>query len=91
MTRYMQLAHAIQSALAFQEQAGHQKFTHKHLRVGIDIGKADQGALARLLISKGIITEEELDEALDDGLERELIIQTQEAIEYGAPPGVLFR
>lgn len=90
MKRYLQLAHAIQSALAFQEQAGADKFTPKHLRVGIDITKADEGSIVRLLISKGVFTSEELEIALEDGLERELAIQTKEAIKLGCPPGVIF-
>lgn len=44
---------------------------HKHLRTGIDGSKADMGALARLLIAKGIITEDEYIDAIVDGMERE--------------------
>jgi len=43
----------------------------KHLRVGVDITKADQGSLARLLIAKGVITEDEYLNALADGMEME--------------------
>jgi hypothetical protein len=43
----------------------------KHLRTGIDITKSDQGALATLLIEKGVITEAEYFKALADGMERE--------------------
>lgn len=90
MKRYLELAHAVQSALAFQEQAGSTKFTPKHLRVGIDITKADQGALVGLLIEKGVFTIEEFDAALIGGLEDELELQTKEAIKLGCPPGVIF-
>lgn len=71
--RYMALAHAVQSGIATLMERPYPKFiTPKHLRVGIDTSKADFGALTRLLITKGVITEEELWEALADGMQREV-------------------
>jgi hypothetical protein len=45
---------------------------HKHLRVGVNTALVDQGSLARLLIAKGVITEEEFAAALADGMEAEV-------------------
>lgn len=66
--RYIDAAHAVQSAIAFTMGP---ETEPKHLRVGIDITKSDQGALATLLIEKGVITEAEYFKALADGMERE--------------------
>jgi hypothetical protein len=66
--RYLAAAHAVQTAIAFTMGRDTEP---KHLRVGIDITKSDQGALATLLIEKGVITEAEYFKALADGMERE--------------------
>jgi hypothetical protein len=50
----------------------------KHLRVGIDITKSDQGALATLLMEKGVITEAEYFKALADAMEREKTMRETE-------------
>ena len=88
--RYRELAHAIQSALAFQISTGSECASPKHLRVGLDLSKADQGALATLLIAKGVFTQAEYDAALIAGLERELEFQTAEAKKCGAPDQMSF-
>ena len=36
----------------------------KHLRTGLDLSKSDMGGLARLLIAKGVFTEQEYNEAI---------------------------
>jgi hypothetical protein len=70
--RWMRAAYAIQSAIAFLiERGGFDAATPKHLRVGIDTAKADHGALAELLIRKGVITEEEYLRSIAEGQERE--------------------
>lgn len=66
--RYIAAAHAVQTAIAATRGRDTEP---KHLRVGIDITKSDQGALSELLIKKGIITREELIKALADAMERE--------------------
>jgi hypothetical protein len=71
MTRYVALAHAIQSGVAMDLQHDPTPGTPKHLRTGLDCRAADHGALARLLIAKGVFTLEEYEAALLEGLERE--------------------
>ena len=77
--KYEKLAHAIQSAIALAMNYDTSFVSPKNLRVGIDLTKSDQGALQELLIKKGIITEEELERELINGLQRELDFQTQQA------------
>lgn len=81
MQRYRELSHAVQTGIAWiialenrdcsDVNADPNLRAHKHLRTGIDTTKADFGALARLLIAKGIFTEEEYVDTLLDGMERE--------------------
>ena len=66
--RYIDAAHAVQSAIALTMGPDTEP---KHLRVGIDTTKSDQGALATLLIEKGVITKAEYFKALADAMERE--------------------
>jgi hypothetical protein len=44
----------------------------KHLRVGVNSAMVDNSALAKLMISKGIITEEEYLKAVADEMELEV-------------------
>jgi hypothetical protein len=77
--RYFSAAHSIQSAIAFligrDELEGVQPDSRstspKHMRVGIDMTKAEMGGLVALLIEKGVITLDEYEEAITRGLERE--------------------
>ena len=69
--RYAAAMHAMQSGVAFDEAHGDDSLKPKHLRVGINSCLVDSGALATLLIAKGVITEAEYFEALADGAERE--------------------
>jgi hypothetical protein len=55
---------AVQSGIATLMQFNGRFATPKHLRVGNVLSKVDQSALASLLISKGIFTEEEYVEAI---------------------------
>jgi hypothetical protein len=90
--RYMRAAHGIQSAIAFLMNRG-PRFAGvepKHLRVGIDTSKAEFGALAELLIRKGVITEGEYVEAMTTGLERELERYTEEARRETGLPNITF-
>jgi len=82
--RYRSLAHAIQTGIAWDLaihnpnvediNADPNLREHKHLRTGIDITKAENGALVRLLIAKGIFTMDEYEDAIIDGLEREVAL-----------------
>lgn len=67
--RYAKAAHAMQSGVAFLEDKTDQ--TPKHLRVGVNVALSDLGALATLLIEKGVFTRAEYVKALADGMERE--------------------
>lgn len=71
--RYKAAMHAMQTGVMYQmEQGGNPKETQpKHLRVGINAAMIDSGALAALLIRKGVFTEVEYFEALADMAERE--------------------
>jgi hypothetical protein len=69
--RYLAAAHAVQSGIAFLMQRNARLGDPKHLRVGIDTMKVEQGALATLLIARGVFTEVEYFEAMADAMERE--------------------
>ena len=80
--RYMNAAHAMQSGVAIWMERGNKETEPKHLRVGINSAMSDQGALTRLLIEKGVFTEEEYVAAVADAMEREVAIY-----EARLPPG----
>ena len=69
--RYFDAAHAVQSGLAMLEQTNRRMFQPKHLRVGVDTSKAEQGGLAALLIRKGVFTEAEYIASMADAMEDE--------------------
>lgn len=74
--RYFAAGHAIQSGVKtdMETDVNHQSqgaTTPKHLRTGLNLVMADHGSLAKLLIDKGIITEDEYLTAIADGAERE--------------------
>ena len=68
--QHRELSHAMQSGVEFSKDKSDQE--SKHLRVGINVALADGGSLARLLIHKGVITEEEYLQAIVDGMKREV-------------------
>jgi hypothetical protein len=74
---YTRLAHAVQTGVAYEHGFGSQDGTPKHLRTGLNCVMADLGSLVKLLIEKGLITEEEYFAAILAGLQRE--IDTYEA------------
>jgi len=69
---YLRLAHAMQTGVAMMMNIDPSESSSKHLRVGINSAMSDQGALAKLLIDKGIITEEEYTRAMRDSMQREV-------------------
>lgn len=71
--RYQDACHAVQSGVAQEMLIDERRFATepKHLRTGINIALRDQGSLVRLLIAKGVITEEEYVEAIADGMVEE--------------------
>lgn len=69
---YEQALHGIQSAVKFSHEHGRQDGSPKHLRTGLNGAMCDHAALARLLIQKGVITEDEYLEASRIGVNTEL-------------------
>lgn len=69
---YRRLLHAVQSGVALKLQADPNDASPKHLRVGVNSALIDTSSMARLLISKGVITEREYLGALVDGIRREV-------------------
>ena len=69
--RYAAAAHAMQSGVATEMAQGSRDTEPKHLRVGVNSALVDSGALAELLIKKGVISEAEYLEAIAAGMERE--------------------
>lgn len=69
---YKELLHAMQSGIAMMLEYGSTEGTPKHLRVGVNTSLLSEGALAGLLIKKGIVTEEEYYKALRDMAQEEV-------------------
>lgn len=81
---YGQLAHAMQSAVAFllnYPREAESLTSPKSLRVGVNAAMSDQGGLADLLIEKGIITHEEYVAAVTKSMKREVDSLTARARE----------
>jgi L-fucose isomerase-like protein len=57
--RYIAAMHGIQSGVRLALERGSQEGSPKHLRVGVNAIMVQHAALAKLLISKKIISEEE--------------------------------
>lgn len=70
--RYLAAMHAMQSGVETKQQLDPSDTTPKNLRVGVNSAMVQQAALIKLLISKGVITEEEWFTAVADGAEQEV-------------------
>lgn len=70
--RYRELCHAMQSGVAFVMQHEPGETTPKHLRVGVNSALLDSSATARLLMQKGVFTEDEYYDALIEVFEEEV-------------------
>ena len=98
MARYLASAHAMQSAIAYilehPNNAGRPLQapigSAKDLCVGVHTGKADAGGLARLLIAKGIFTEDEYLAAMADAMEAEAESWRDKAREIAGHPNLHF-
>lgn len=66
------LGHAVQSGVKFDQESGSECGSPKHLRVGVNLRACDHAAVVRLLIDKGIITEEEYYDSLIAEYKREI-------------------
>ena len=69
--RYRAACHAVQSGVMSELGYDPSSGTPKHLRTGVNIAMTDLGSITRLLVSKGLLTIEEIDKALADGMEAE--------------------
>ena len=70
--RYMAACHALQSGVAAEHARGSRDGEPKHLRVGINTAKAEASGVARLLIAKGVFTDDEYVAAVADAMEAEV-------------------
>lgn len=84
--RYLAAAHAMQSGVAAEMGIDPDPTSPKHLRVGVNSAMSDQGALARLLIAKGVFSEEEYTKALADGMEAEAQLYEKRLSEHFGKP-----
>lgn len=76
MNRYTTAAHGMQSGVRMlmnyePPEKESSETSPKHLRVGVNSAMCDHSALAKLLIEKKVITEEEYLEAIAKGMEEE--------------------
>lgn len=69
--RYLAHMHGVQSGVAIKMNYDPSETSPKMLRTGINSAMVEHSALARLLISKGVITEEEYFLAIERGAEEE--------------------
>ena len=70
--RYLAAAHAMQTGVKYeQESLGSDDGSPKHLRVGINTAMTDHSSLVRLLIAKGVLTWDEYEQAICEGMEAE--------------------
>lgn len=82
--RYLQLAHAMQSGVAFSKDK--RDLEPKHLRVGVNSAMVVHGGLVELLIAKGVFTRDEYMAAITDSMQREVDTYREKiAREQGVP------
>jgi hypothetical protein len=70
--RYFAAGHAMQTGVKLDHERGSTDGTPKHLRVGINSRAVDHTGLVKLLIAKGILTEDEYQKAIADEMEEEV-------------------
>lgn len=86
--RYIAAAHGMRSGVAMKMNYDVAETEPKHLRVGVNNALVGNGALAGLLIAKGIITREEYYGALADAMERERDAYRDEIRHRFGNPGI---
>lgn len=69
---YEALCHTMQSGVAMEMNYSTSSTEPKHLRVGVNSALVDGAALAKLLMLKGVFTEEEYYEAIRDQMKEEV-------------------
>lgn len=70
--RYLKALHAMQAGVAIMMQRDPDSTSPKHLRVGVNSSFVEHAALARVLIDKGAISDEEYSRALCEEMENEV-------------------
>jgi hypothetical protein len=69
--RYMAAMHAVQTGVAFLMNFDPAEVDPKHLRVGVNSALLNVGAVAKLLVDKGVITTDEYEAAIAEAAEAE--------------------
>lgn len=69
--KYLEALHAMQAGVARMQEIDPHSTTAKHLRVGINAMRSDQGALVSLLVDKGVFTMDEYEARLLKFMEHE--------------------
>lgn len=69
--RYSAAAHAMQAGVAMEMHHNAAPTERKHLRVGINTALTDAAGLVKLLIAKGVFTEEEYLASITESMEAE--------------------
>lgn len=69
---YEDALHAMQTGVAIEQGKGSDNGLPKHLRVGVNAAMCDHTGLVRLLISKGVITQDEYIQAITEEMNREV-------------------
>jgi len=72
MSDYHDKAHAMQSGVAMKMNIDPGETTPKHLRVGVNSAMCDHAALVRILIAKGILSQEEYEAEITAEMGREV-------------------
>ncbi len=84
--KYNALLHAMQTGIAYTLEKDFSSGTPKHLRVGVNSAMVEAGVICKILIDKGIITLEEYQERVLEGLQKEVDMYEREISEhYGHP------
>lgn len=90
---YSQAQHAMQTGVSMIMQYSPTETEPKHLRVGINTAMCDHAALVRLLIEKGIITNDEYMAAVTKEMNQEVQRYHERLQRYlgGGPAGIELR
>lgn len=70
--RYFAAQHAMQCGVKVLMNLPCSDLSAASLRIGINTALCDSASLARLLIQKGLITKDEYEKAIADGMEQEV-------------------
>lgn len=73
---YARLAHAVQSGVCFSP--GYEAPEMKHLRTGLNLVMSDVGSIGRLLVDKGVCSQDEFYTYILAGLQAEVSNYEQE-------------